>query len=363
MGPATASLRACGPPGPLRTPALVWRPALCGSRCSWGVTTVSPGRLYNKSVVSMVQPTESSFRTAKDSVAGLASAVSQTIVGQPFNTVKVRMQVALGQPHGPLGCALGILRNEGVAGFYRGAVPMLLGQQFTNIALFGTYQRVRRALEPEYAFVGSSGSGGSCDGASSGKRSRIAAAGCVAGIVNSFILCPVELVTVRLQVQNMSQSSGGSTLQRTNYRGPIDCLRQIVAEEGLARVFTGIRPTMAREAVGVTCWFSAYEAARRSCQRWTGADPIGWQVALCGMFGGVSFWAVAFPLDVVKSRLQTQGPSSVRPYTGVLDCLGRVCREEGTMALYRGYSTAVVRSAFVGAAVFSTYEAARAALG
>ena len=328
-----------------------------GAWCRWG----RGGRQRHAlSVVELQAEQLGGMRTAKDSAAGLLSAVSQTVVGQPFNTVKVRMQVASGPPlDGPLSLAASILRSEGVGGFYRGALPMLLGQQVTNITLFATYQQVRRFLEPDYAFVGSRRRhSNTC-----GSHSSIAAAGFVAGIANSFILCPVELVTVRLQVQSMGRPSRASGVQCTNYRGPVDCLRQVIAQEGLARVFTGLRPTMAREAVGVTCWFSAYEAARRNFQQRTGADPVGWQVAVCGTAGGVSFWSVAFPLDVAKSRLQTQGPTSVRLYTGVIDCLGCVVREEGVSALYSGYSTAVVRAAFVGAAVFSTYETVRAALG
>ena len=71
---------------------------------------------------------------------------------------------------------------------------------------------------------------------------------------------------------------------------------------------------------------------------------------------------VAGSLDTVKSRLQTQKDSPSR-YTGIVDCFLRVSREEGVLALYSGYSTAVIRAGFVGAAVFYTYELARCALG
>jgi solute carrier family 25 carnitine/acylcarnitine transporter 20/29 len=155
-----------------------------------------------------------------------------------------------------------------------------------------------------------------------------------------------------------------STIHQTHYKGPIDCLRQIVAKDGWSRVFTGLKPTMVRESIGVTCWFSAYEGARRwFYQKNGGVLPSGWQIALCGTAGGVAFWSVAYPFDTVKSRLQAQGPTSVNPYKGVVDCLVRVAKEEGPVALYQGYSTAVVRASFVGAAVFYTYEVVRSALG
>ena len=89
-----------------------------GAWCRWG----RGGRQRHAlSVVELQAEQLGGMRTAKDSAAGLLSAVSQTVVGQPFNTVKVRMQVASGPPlDGPLSLAASILRSEGVGGFYKG---------------------------------------------------------------------------------------------------------------------------------------------------------------------------------------------------------------------------------------------------
>jgi solute carrier family 25 carnitine/acylcarnitine transporter 20/29 len=98
---------------------------------------------------------QAATETTKDTAAGIASAVSQTLVGYPFNTVKVRLQVsAPGQFRGPIHCAAELLKKEGLGGMYKGMAPMMLGQQLTNITLFATYQRIRRLLDPNYAFVG-----------------------------------------------------------------------------------------------------------------------------------------------------------------------------------------------------------------
>jgi hypothetical protein len=99
--------------------------------------------------------TKAAVETAKDTTSGIASAVSQTLVGYPFNTVKVRMQVAAaGRFRSPMHCCVEILQKEGVGGLYKGMAPMMIGQQLTNITLFATYQRIRRLLDPSYAFVG-----------------------------------------------------------------------------------------------------------------------------------------------------------------------------------------------------------------
>jgi solute carrier family 25 carnitine/acylcarnitine transporter 20/29 len=129
-------------------------------------------------------------------------------------------------------------------------------------------------------------------------------------------------------------------------------------------MFNGLRPTAAREVVGVTCWFSAYESARdvffRNNQ---GNPPHSWQIAVCGGCGGLGFWGVAFPLDTVKSRLQTQDPRHTNAYRGLTDAFCRIVREEGVRALYRGYNTALIRALCTGGSVFFAYELSRKALG
>ncbi|KAJ6827047.1 putative uncharacterized mitochondrial carrier C8C9.12c [Iris pallida] len=63
-------------------------------------------------------------------------------------------------------------------------------------------------------------------------------------------------------------------------------------------------------------------------------------------------------MDTVKQRLQLRES----PYRGVLDCVGRVLRDEGLGALFRSYRTTVVMNAPFTAVHFATYEAAKRVL-
>jgi hypothetical protein len=59
--------------------------------------------------------------------------------------------------------------------------------------------------------------------------------------MNSFILSPIELVKCRLQVQKECKSTA-------YYKGPYDCLRKIIMEEGIRHgLFRGLASTLARE--------------------------------------------------------------------------------------------------------------------
>jgi hypothetical protein len=57
-------------------------------------------------------------------------------------------------------------------------------------------------------------------------------AGCIGGIAQLIIGCPVDLVKVQLQSQ----------LETSVIRGPIDCIKQIIQRKGLSGMYKGIVP-------------------------------------------------------------------------------------------------------------------------
>lgn len=95
-----------------------------------------------------------------------------------------------------------------------------------------------------------------------------------------------------------------------------------------------------------------------------GGDGVGFGVAggLGALAGGIAA-AVTNPLDVVKTRLQTQPGGVERMYTGVFDCMRRVVREEGWGALGRGVGARVAWVAPSSAIVLAVFEATGRALG
>ena len=142
------------------------------------------------------------MESGKDSIAGVASAVAQTIVGHPADTVKVRLQTSpAGRYTGPVQCLRSIVATSGIPALYRGATSMLVGQQLVNIVKFSVYQYCRRALDPEYAYLGSQ------QASSAAIAWHVPAAACMSGMINSFVLCPVELVKVRLQAQFLTEAA------------------------------------------------------------------------------------------------------------------------------------------------------------
>ena len=63
---------------------------------------------------------------------------------------------------------------------------------------------------------------------------------------------------------------------------------------------------------------------------------------LAGSFGEI----VTIPLDTAKIRMQVQ--SGENKYQGLLDCLRRILKQEGFLALYKGLSAGVLRQIIYG---------------
>jgi hypothetical protein len=61
-------------------------------------------------------------------------------------------------------------------------------------------------------------------------------AGCMAGVVQSFVLTPADLIKCRLQVQTA----------RSQYSGPIDVIRQTLRVNGVQGLYRGLGATLIR---------------------------------------------------------------------------------------------------------------------
>lgn len=209
-----------------------------------------------------------------------------------------------------------------------------------------------------------------------------------AGVVQSFVGAPVDLLKIRLQLQQAMPGSPG-------YVGPLALLRSILRSEGVAGVWRGTTITMLRDTPSYGLYFVVYDVccdrikealAGASASRppaavvdldhpasvdvGRGNDDAGAGAAewvepaaqfLAGGLAGVLAWGSIYPLDVIKSRIQA-APASQSEYRGWWDCAVKSCREEGLGALTRGMGATLSRAFLVNAAIFAVYEACLSAL-
>ena len=209
--------------------------------------------------------------------------------------------------------------------------------------VFGAYGAAKKAVTPKNAKEGDLLS-----------ISRIFIAGCITGVATTAITVPVELIKARLQIQYSKPV--GSTLA---YKGPFDCAKKVLAKEGTKGLFRGTVATLWRDVPGSGFYFAGYEVVRRSFLKegQSVAELPIYATLLAGGMGGVANWVTVFPLDVIKSRLQTAEIGRYHAGTkGMIQCAKELISEQGVKALYKGLSPALVRSFPANACCFVAFE-------
>ncbi|EIN11461.1 mitochondrial carrier [Punctularia strigosozonata HHB-11173 SS5] len=293
-------------------------------------------------------------KTVQDLTAGTAGGIAQVLVGQPFDIVKVRMQTsAKGTYTGMMDCAGQIFKNEGPLAFYKGTLTPLLGIGVCVSIQFGVLEYTKRYFGQRNRANGTGGSDGMTLGAG-----QLFTAGVLAGIANGVVSGPVEHIRIRLQTQ--------SDKNRV-YNGPFDAMKKIYAAHGIAGIYKGQVATLIREASGYGIYFLTYEKlvqwemAKKGIRR----DQISAANAvLYGAAAGYALWAIIYPIDVIKSRMQTDGfsPATGQKYKSTMDCVRTVWRAEGVPAFTRGLGPTLIRSPFANGATFLGFELANRAL-
>jgi solute carrier family 25 carnitine/acylcarnitine transporter 20/29 len=101
----------------------------------------------------------------------------------------------------------------------------MTGVAFLNAIVFGVYGNVERKIGDQKAI------------------STHCIAGATAGLSQSIVCSPIEMVKTRLQLQNNYKSA-------VQHKNPVDCLKYIFKHEGFRGVFRGTGLTAARDVPG-----------------------------------------------------------------------------------------------------------------
>lgn len=182
--------------------------------------------------------------------------------------------------------------------------------------------------------------------------------GATAGVTESFVVVPFELVKIRLQGKAIRGDYGfrlrmtdvdvsTDKAQASKYNGMIDCVTKIIRQEGPLTLYQGLESTMWRHAL----WNSGYFGCIFQVRGLLPANPTGDKTTqirndlISGSIGGTVGTVLNTPMDVVKSRIQNSPrvPGGVPKYGWAMPALGTVYREEGFRALYKGFLPKVLR--------------------
>lgn len=177
---------------------------------------------------------------------------------------------------------------------------------------------------------------------------QISAAGFFSAVPMTLITAPFERVKVLLQIQG--QSTG-----EKKYKGGVDVVRQLYKEGGLRSVFRGSVATLARDGPGSAAYFATYEIMKRKLSK--GDELSLTAVMVAGGAAGMAMWLLIFPIDTVKSRLQS---AEGRPTIGSI--VREINARGGYKAFFPGLGPALARSVPANAFTFLGVELAHQAM-
>ncbi|KAL8747215.1 MAG: hypothetical protein Q9190_000881 [Brigantiaea leucoxantha] len=272
----------------------------------------------------VVAATKASVSSLRSLAAGGIGGVCAVLVGHPFDLVKVRLQTA----------------EKGV---YSGAIDVVR----KAVAREGLTRSLVRTFSPH------------TDPTTRFTIPQISAAGFFSAIPMTLITAPFERVKVLLQIQGQKQLAPG---EKPRYANGLDVVRQLYREGGIRSVFRGSAMTLARDGPGSAVYFSTYEYTKRLL---TPRDEDGNEkgelslmaITTAGGAAGVAMWIPVFPVDTVKSRLQSaEGRPTISGTVRGLWASG------GMRAFFPGIGPAMARAVPANAATFLGVELAHMAM-
>ncbi|KAI9470553.1 MAG: mitochondrial carrier domain-containing protein [Benjaminiella poitrasii] len=295
-------------------------------------------------------------------VGGLAGAICTS----PLDVVKTRLQSTfyqqtIRQPNvRSRGLVFGhfvetgkllmrINQIEGFRGYFKGLGPNLVGvipARSINFFTYGNGKKFYTELN---------------QGKETAAVHLISAA--TAGVITSTATNPIWVIKTRLQLE------GASHIRK--YGSSFECLSQILREEGIRGLYKGMSASYLGVAEGTIQWVIYENLKKKWC---ISKNELGQLSKDQIMIGGktVQDWAghlgaaatskfvaacIAYPHEVIRTRLRQPSENGIRKYTGLWQCLRLVVKEEGVIALYGGMTAHLLRVVPNAAIMFFCYEA------
>lgn len=291
---------------------------------------------------------------------GVAGGVSRTAVA-PLERLKILMQVQ-GNTKVYSGVWQGlkhIFQTEGIGGMMRGNLTNCIRIVPNQAVKFLTYEQLSRFISHEMIEAGGDGQ--------MTPLLRLSAGAC-AGIVGMSATYPLDMVRGRLTIQE----------KQGQYRGISHATASIIREEGILALWRGWLPSVIGVIPYVGLNFAVYETSKDMIlKHYELSDERDLSIITrlgCGAFAGTFGQTVAYPLDVVRRRLQVSGWAGAKSlhaeelgnavaYKGMTDCIVRTLKEEGPRAFFKGLWPNYIKVVPSIALAFTTYEILKEAMG
>ncbi|KIK70903.1 hypothetical protein GYMLUDRAFT_32980 [Collybiopsis luxurians FD-317 M1] len=292
----------------------------------------------------------------------MGSGLTKVTVGHGFDTIKTRLQCSPGTYRGAFDAFFTIIRKEGPLALYKGATPPAVGWAAIDSLLMGSLHNYRLFLIRTGMTELTPGSGI--------PRLTIfghGLAGLAAGITSTVIATPIEHIKVKLQLQSQRSVSD------RQFKGPIDCIRQIWRVQGPLGLYSGFTGSVLFRS-NFFFMFLSFESLMRLFSNLHGTPfemSTGTANFLSGGLGAFAFWTMAIPADNIKNRMMSYPYPLLYPRNSA--DLGRrpslwataksIHSQHGLRGFFRGLGPCFLRAFPVNSSAFFVYEGTLRVLG
>ncbi|GIL81674.1 hypothetical protein Vretimale_1310 [Volvox reticuliferus] len=256
--------------------------------------------------------------------AGATAGCAVELALYPIDTIKTRLQAMIGG-----GGLKALLQSGGGKGLYAGVWGNLAGVAPASAIFMAFYEPTKKAVQAEVPadkqYLGP------------------VVAGMVAGTASSLIRVPTEVVKQRLQTGE--------------FIGAIKGIQTILGREGLRGLYAGYGAFMLRDLPFDAIEFVAYEQIKKAYSLTVKRELNPGETSLVGAFAGGFTGVITTPLDVLKTRLMTQGASG--RYKNLFDATVTIARTEGLGAFMSGWQPRLIWISLGGFVFFPVLEAAK----
>lgn len=256
-------------------------------------------------------------------LAGSMSGTCSTILFQPLDVVKTRLQLCPSPTSPPTMTAeiRLVIHTEGMPGLWRGLRASLC-RTVPGVGLyFASMHWMRNSV---------------CEGKPSTLQSMVI--GGTARTVAGSVMIPFTVVKTRMESGTF------------HYRSVTAALGDILRTEGVRGLGRGLGPTLVRDVPFSGLYLAFYDVLKSKTPAWLSSSSPESAHMLAGLGAGLLASIVTQPADVVKTRMQTGSMS------GLGSTVTALYREAGLPAFAAGLAPRMLRRTVMAALAWTVYE-------
>jgi solute carrier family 25 oxoglutarate transporter 11 len=243
----------------------------------------------------------------------------------PLDLIKVRMQLQTETPKLNMVQMGGrIFSTEGFFGLLKGVDASIARQLVYSGTRFGMYDFLKGVAGEETAPLG--------------MATKVLCAGS-AGAIGAFAGNPGDLAMVRMQADGKLPEA-----ERRGYKNIFDAVGKIARTEGVLSMWrTGVVPNMNRAVIITVGQLAFYDQCKELLLNQGGMKegvPTHFSASFMAAFIAS---AMSNPVDVAKTRLMNQKGEGPPIYTGTVQTMATIAKNEGPLALYKGFAATFAR--------------------